>query len=288
MFVVSSPPSSPPKTAPPPPPDEGEASTTDPLLPQSYQSTGGSRAAAPPTIRHYDERDVGQQQQLQQSDDVRDFFFVRGDATLTPNTGETNSYDTAIFGLALHELLENVRLANMIAALVAVGLLITSWFLRMLQGQVAKVVLSSYLAFLSVVLMLVEVVGMWHFVAADQFIKRNFGIVRHPLGKTIYIYLLSTICFGINCIPEFVLGSLYFICASLLLYVWCSYPEFRRQFATEDEDDENETTDPRRMMQSVTWSSVTSSSFFNRASAAVASGKSLGETASLLGSSRNK
>jgi len=249
---------------------------------------GSSRAAAAPKIRHY--HDDSEQQQR----DPRDFFFVaRGDASLRPNTGETNVYDTAVFGLALHELLENLRLANIVAALAATALLLTSWFVRLLTGKFGKLVLSAYLAFLSLVLLGTEVVGIFKFQSADAWLSRNFGLLHHPVGKSIYIFLLSTICFGIGGIPEFILGGLYLVCSLLLLYVWFSYPDFRRRFTTDDEEDDEEQRRRRAAAESsprVSWSDYTTSSFFKKAAAGIRGkgGERTGEKASLLGSAARK
>jgi len=296
---LKNPMANPPASHPPPPPAPdggggdatGEGSTdADPLLPKSYQQGGGGRAAAPPAIRNFHGNEgTGTSGVGAGADqgDVRDFFFVRGDASLRPNTGETNSYDTAVFGLALREILENIRLANIIAALVALVLLVVSWFMRLVTGQIARLVLSCYLAFLSAVLMAVEMVGMWKFLAADAWIRDNLGLVRHPVGKICYIYLLSTVCLGIGGIPEFVLGALYFVCATLLLFVWCAYPEFRRQFADSGDDDEGAAAAAAEQTRA-SWSEFAGSAFLKSGAAAAAGTSYIGEKAALLGSATKK
>lgn len=218
--------------APPPPPPasyfgaDDTSPESDPLLPPSYQHNGMySRAAAPPTIRHYEDP----------RDDPRSFFTVRGDPSLRPNTGETNSYDTAIFGLALSELLENLRLTNMVASSTSILLLLAGWFFRLITAQIAKLVLSAYLAFLSCVLLLVELASLWKVSSLDV-LKDNFGLVFHPIGKVVYTYLCASLCWGVGELLYYLVGVLFFGSASLLLLAWILYPEFRRPFEREDEE----------------------------------------------------
>lgn len=251
----------------------------DPLLPPSYQHGGGGaihgshtmmngRAADLPAIRHYDD-----QQQL--DNPLR--FFAYGDASLRPNTGETNSYDTAIFGLALHELLENLRMANIVAAVVSMAALLASWLLRLLTGEIGKLVLAGYLAFFSFVLLLVEMLSIWNVQSVNLFLKDNFGMLRHPVGKTVFIYLLSTICFGIGGVTELLVGGIYFCSASLLLWTWCFYPEFRRPFEQEDREEDQPTrpvASEKTFSQSWSYYSGNFSSF----------AKTTSEHAALLGS----
>jgi len=242
---------------------------------QDDNSTTSSRATARPIIRHYyDEADNN-------STDPRSFFVVRGDASLRPNTGETNSYDTAIFGLALHELLEKLRLANMVAAVASIASLLVNWFLQLITAQFSQLVLSCYLAFLAGVLLLVEATSLYHMAAVDQFLKDNFGLLRRPVGKAIYIYVLATICGGIGGITGYILAALYFASASLLLYAWYFYEEMRRPFEQEDEQAESgdstgrQRTD-RSSERSSSWSAYASS--FSSSFVKVSS-----ETAALLG-----
>ena len=52
-----------------------------------------------------------------------------GDATLNPNTGRTNSYDYALFGLALHELLDRLRLSIIVCSLFQFLVTFLTWCL---------------------------------------------------------------------------------------------------------------------------------------------------------------
>lgn len=290
--------SAPPAAAPPPPPPSSEGSSAhvsyinrhddendqlhDPLLtPQSYQRGGSinsnhSRAAAPPVIRHYPDATL---------EDPRSFFVVRGDASLRPNTGETNSYDTAMFGLALHELLEHIRIANIVSSLASISLLLVSWVWKLLTGQVSRLVLSCYLAFLASLLLLVELIGIWHVASVDDFLKQNFGLLRHPVGRVIYIVLLSTLCFSIGGWFYWVVGGLYLATAAVLLYAWSIYPELRRPFEGEDDDDEEVGGVRGNAKRGETHQSVSWSAYASTFSSYV---KTSSETAALLGSAMRR
>jgi hypothetical protein len=204
---------------------------------------------------------------------------ARGDASLRPNVGRTNRYDTALFGLALHELLEYIRLANLLSSAACVSLFFVSSFWKLMTGQIDRLVLSCYLGFLAALLLLVEAVGIWNVSSVDHFLKQNFGLLRHPLGRCIYIVLLSTMCFAIGGLWYWVVGVLYALTALVLLYAWIAYPELRRPFEVEEPGDglaRDSGIPGSGRSQSVTWSSYSSSfSSYMRAGS---------ETAALLGS----
>jgi hypothetical protein len=198
--------------------------------------------------------------------------------------GRTNRYDTALFGLALHELLENIRLTNLASTSASIALLMVTWFWKLLTGQFSRLVLSCYLGFLSGLLLLVEVIGIWSVSSIDVFFKRNFGLLRHPLGRCIYLALLSTMCLAIGGWWYLAVGALYALTATVLLYAWVVYPELRRPFEVEDAEDGSLGLDgavlASRGSQSVTWSSFSGSfSSYMRAGS---------ETAALLGSTAER
>jgi hypothetical protein len=241
-----------PSSAPPPPPpapDEekgllSERDTHDALM--SYQnqrnigngngSSSNNRAAAMPAIHHYDENDCEPDPRLRYLSSG-----FRGDASWRPNTGETNVYDTAIFGLALHELLDNLRLTNVVAGLTSILLLATTWLLKLVTLHIDKLVLSCYLAFLASALLAAEWIQMYQIDmwSLQALTRKNFGLLYHPPGKIFFCYLLASLAWGIGGVWEFLLGWVYFASASILLYVWASYPEYRRLFVhfnSEDDD----------------------------------------------------
>jgi hypothetical protein len=126
-----------------------------------------TRAATMPTIHHYngdgDEEDPQTQYQYNVASTTINTSSAaggfRGDASWRPNTGETNVYDTAIFGLALHELLDNLALTNVCSGAATCLLLAATWFFKLLALR--NLVLSCYLAFFGFTLLSVELLHMF-------------------------------------------------------------------------------------------------------------------------------
>jgi hypothetical protein len=87
--------------------------------------------------------------------DIRTTTF-RGDSTWLPNTGETNVYDTALWGLALSELLALIRSMNIATAVVTVLWCGFSMMDKVISLHIASLVLSIYLMVLTLVLLLTE------------------------------------------------------------------------------------------------------------------------------------
>lgn len=218
--------SEPPSGAPPPPPLNSVEE--DPLLSYQhgdarYTPTRGTRAAPLPEITHFDDEP-----------DPRWYYRYgfRGDVSVRPNTGETNSYDYAIFGLALHELLENLRLANILSATASILVLLTTWLFQAITLQWTSLILQGYLAVLSLFLLLAECMTLFKVPQIDSFVRKNLGILYQPFGKASYIFFLATLCWGIGGLMEIVIGWAYFISAGILLYAIIIYPELR---SSEDE-----------------------------------------------------
>jgi len=218
----------PPSSAPPPPPPEPEdKDESDPLLlGASYQHNevplngGGGRAANAPTIRHYDEEEGGDPRSL--------FRYGFGDSTIRPNIGQDNAYDHAIFGLALHELLEYLRMTNIAAAITADLLLLSTWLWKFVTLHWPQLVLSVFLATLSTMLLLTELMSLHKIQRIDSFLRDNFGILYSPVGKSVYLYFLATLCWGMIGLFEMLLGWVYFLSATVLLAAYMMYPELRR------------------------------------------------------------
>jgi len=195
----------PPSSAPPLPPRDEEDGFA------SYQNGNGVRAANIPIIHHYDSQDEDPRLQHLSS------CGFRGDPSWRPNTGETNVYDTAVFGLALHELLDYLRLANICCGLASILLLAAGFLFRLVLLRLDKLVLSSYLGFLAVTLLLSELLSLWRVESLDHQLRDNFGLIYHPPGKVVFIYVLATLCWAIGGLGEVLLGWIYFGSASILL-----------------------------------------------------------------------
>lgn len=203
----------------------------DPLQ-SSYQHTSGLRAATVPNIHHYDQDGGGGNNDAQQQQQHSSRWF-RGDPSWRPNTGETNVYDTAVLGLALHELLDYLRLANVCCGVASVLLAVVGWFFRLILLKWDKLVLSGYFAVLALALVGSEATSLWRVDWLDRELRDHFGILYHPPGKIVFGYLLATLAWSVQGVWETLLGCIYFVSASILLGVWVSYPEYQRLFRDE-------------------------------------------------------
>jgi len=217
-----------------------------------------------------------------------------GDASLKPNTGLTNSYDYALFGLALHELLDRIRLSIIIVSGLTVTSVALTWWTRIFRP--IQLGLAIVIAAMALVLLVVEVSGIWKTAGTEsasatgseenqsklmQFVafteKVGLLILYHPVGKTIYLMILAILCWASISWIEGVFGVGHFANALALLYCWLTYPEFRRTFDPPDDSDKADTTDPAARTASWSYYSSTENSLSSMY-------KSASEKASLLGS----
>jgi hypothetical protein len=222
-------------------------SYTSPTITTPTSSTSFSyqhgRPALQPTIYNYQDNE---------DNNARSLFAMRGDTNLQPNVaGLTNSYDRAPFGLALHELLEQVRATNAIASLASCSWTIVTW-IWFPPSDVTRVVLSAYQCVLSVVLFSVELLKSWNIKSADVFLKDNFGMMRHPVGKAVYTVGLASLCFAIGGVGEILVGLVFLGSSCSLFYVWTVNPELRYLFQQEDKTDDLPTSDAS--MNNARWS----------------------------------
>jgi hypothetical protein len=86
-------------------------------------------------------------------------WFGRSDPTLEPNTGLTNSYDYALFGLALHELLDRLRYSIIGSSIWLFLVIFFTWWTRFVRP--VGLFLSVLLAILAFVLLVVEVSSLF-------------------------------------------------------------------------------------------------------------------------------
>jgi hypothetical protein len=125
----------------------------------NYQTNSYQNA---PQIRHLDDavaRPGGPASSPWSSYGGRGAGGARGDATLQPNTGLTNSYDYALFGLAIHELLDRLRLSIVVSAVLLLLVIFFTWWTRLVRP--VGLLVSFLLALLDVVLLVVEVSGLF-------------------------------------------------------------------------------------------------------------------------------
>jgi hypothetical protein len=196
-----------------------------------------------------------------------------GDATLEPNIGRTNSYDYALFGLALHELLDRLRMSILFTTTLTLFILCFSIWFRIFQP--VRLALSLVLAGMILILWIVEIMSIWKgnsnigtdvttsssasisqtklktFLAFTE--QVGLVILYHPIGKTIYMSICACLCWIVGGLWNWLLGLLHFCNAALLLYCWATYPEFRAVFEQNVENtSDNDDNDPRQ--QTASWS----------------------------------
>jgi len=191
-----------------------------------------------------------------------------GDATLEPNTGRTNSYDYALFGLALHEILDRLRLSIIVNSLLMFLFIFFTWWIHLFRPF--RLILSLVIGALALVLLVVEVSSIlnpqgaatavnsssssidtgtdgsdssssnrqsYYEAKLKQFLRftERLGllVLYHPIGKTIYLSVCGVLCCVVGGV-SYLLGALFFLNAAVLLYCWLTYPEFRRTFEREE------------------------------------------------------
>lgn len=171
----------------------------------------------------------------------------RGDATLRPNIGLTNSYEYALFGWTLDELIVNLRTVNLVATSLTLLWIVLSWVWlgSLITLQLSRLVLLGYLAILSLALFLVDIMGFYRTQLTERGIMRNnsthtfvmeerirdqLGLLYHPAGKAFFIFSMALLCASLGNYPILrVIALLYCFSAFGYLYAYCTYPEFRRE-----------------------------------------------------------
>jgi hypothetical protein len=243
----------PPASAPPPPPSQSDEEHVNsqhvPLLCQSYQqqqqlpdqlippsdpinsrkfnSTGfpPSRAAQVPNITHYDggayEEDYSTNW-LQNSSGS----MLRGDAAIQPNTGLKNS--ALGDGTALVEIVWKLRWINIIASTLAIMSEIFGIIFKLFDP--AKAVLAGYLTFFSLMLLTYET----RFPELEKIVKDNFGLLCHPIGRALFLILLSSLAVGQWTLMDVLIGITFFGNAMYTIHTFIFYPEYRRLHEEEE------------------------------------------------------
>lgn len=224
-----SPAAPPPSSAPPPPPPPSESdensvrtlqgNTTAPVPSYQYGS-GTSRAPQIPTITNFgDNLEAGTNTNTKGRKWTGG--TVRGDPSLRPNTGQTND-DYGGIG-SLNEVTTKLRwmtIASSSTAILWEGFALPTRIIIHSWVYPAKVVLGGYLGVFCMLLLGVEL---------NAPLRDNFGILYHPLGRAVLLFLMSGMCFGILFTWwEIALGSSFILCGSGYVYAYIKYPEYRR------------------------------------------------------------
>lgn len=152
--------------------------------------------------------------------------LLRGDASLRPNTGESNWAD----GAALNEVVWRIRIINLVVCTLAILFQVPA-----LLGQVlfspAKAVLGCYLVFFCGVLCCFEL----HTPVVDTMIRDNFGMLHHPLSRVVFLVVLASVCWSQGGL-ESILAVVIVGNALYIVFVFARYPEYRRIHNDEQAD----------------------------------------------------
>jgi hypothetical protein len=187
-------------------------------------------------IRYEDELE---QEQPPGSDNDAGLNSFRGDASLRPNVGRTNSYEYALFGWTLEELVSNLRIANLGATFCTLVWVLVSWLPKLLFLQLYQLILLGYLAILTTSLFLVEVMGYYrqqlsdnhgstHTSVMEERLRDQLGLLFHPAGKAAYLFFLAILCWAMDGLTLGLIGAVYACSALGYVYAFNMYPEFRR------------------------------------------------------------
>lgn len=225
---LAPPPASPPPLPPPldalqqPLPSSFSNTSNDDLLQSSYQHSSSSQAsslrrAEMPRVTHY--TDGGRNHSSTSS--------YRGDASLRPNTGEINSAE----GEALNERLHRLQIMIVVTCTVGMLMEIPVFLGNALTLHPSRAVLGIYLIFFSLLLGMQQV----HTPYISNVLRDNVGILFHPLGKSMYLFLLGGLCIGQAWVGMYVVGGVFWWISLEILYSYIKYPHYRRQY----EDEEN-------------------------------------------------
>lgn len=201
-------------------------------MPSDFKADYGTQAKS-----NHNDRNVGAAATAQSS--------FRGDASLRPNIGLTNSYEYALFGWTLPQLVVNLRKVNLIATALTLLWVLTSWLRKALLLKLAHLVLLCYLAILSLALFLVDIMGFYrtqlsergimtnstHTFVMEERVRDQLGLLYHPGGKAFYLFFLSVLCGSLGDLMLRLIALLYLFSAFGYVYAYNMYPEFRREEA---------------------------------------------------------
>lgn len=243
----------PPASAPPPPPPVGDEehinSQSVPLPYSSYQqqqqlpdqlippyatSTGSfnksglpaSRPAPLPNITHYDggsyEEDYSTNWLHNSSGSM-----LRGDAAIQPNTGLKNS--SMGDGTALVEIIWKLQWINIIASTLAIMSEIFGIIFKLFTNP-SKAILAVYLTFFSLMLLAYET----RIPELERIVKDNFGLLCHPIGRALFLFLLSSLALGQWTLMDVLIGVVFLGNGIYTIHTFIFYPEFRRMHEDEN------------------------------------------------------
>ena len=143
-----------------------------------------------------------------------------GDASLRPNTGQTNDMYGGIGSLV--EIAAQLRwytVATCATAVIWEGFALPGRIVLETVMQPITVVLGAYLGFFSLLFLGVDV---------NLNLRDNFGVLYNPLGRGFMLLLMAGLSFGSWASWwEAFLGIAFLGCGCGYLYAYCAYPEYR-------------------------------------------------------------
>jgi hypothetical protein len=185
-----------------------------------------------PRVTHYTDRNTSS---------------YRGDATLRPNTGEINSAE----GEALNERLHRLQIMIVSTCMVAMLLEIPVFLGNALTLHPSRAILGIYLIFFSLLLGLQQV----HTPYISDILRLNVGILFHPLGKSMYLFLLGGLCIGQAWVGMYVVGGFFWWISLEMMYSLVKYPHYRRQFEEEEQQHDDLWAAAKNQASRYSWAS---------------------------------
>mmetsp|Transcript_20591 Transcript_20591/g.50562 ORF Transcript_20591/g.50562 Transcript_20591/m.50562 type:complete len:268 (+) Transcript_20591:151-954(+) len=214
---------SPPSSAPPPPPSSADSRDARKSYSQhSYQNNVyQSRSAPMPSITNYGISPAHKSSKQSEIPDFENDSGSKANPDFRPNTGRTND-DVGGIG-SLSEVVSRLRwatIATTLATIVWEGFALPSRLLIDAWINSARVVLAAYLGIFALMILGVEL---------NAPMKDSFGVLYHPIGRSLLLFLMSSMCLGIlEAWWEAALGICYFICGAGYVYAYFRYPEYQR------------------------------------------------------------
>jgi len=148
---------------------------------------------------------------------------MRGDATIRPNTGNSNQSAGDLLG-SLQEITSFLRwftIASTAAAIIWEGFAFPLRLFGEIVTNPSQVVLGGYLAFFCILVLSAEF--------NNQSLKDNFGVLFYPLSRGLFLLLMSGMCLGIlQKWWESMLGLNFAVAGFGYIYAYIRYPEYRR------------------------------------------------------------
>lgn len=225
--------SPPPAGAPPPPPiDESEpfpVSSINVGYQGSYQGSLQNSGLGPRMSQDYglpanylpDSQSNGVSRQTIDASLLSNMTHMRGDASLRPNTGNSNAGEETVSLQEITTFLRWTTIASTCAAVVWEGFAFPMRLIATIVTDPAEVVLGGYLAILCFLVLSAEL--------NNATLRDNFGFLYYPFSRGLILLMMSGMCLGIlSQWWESLLGLAFGGSGIGYIYAYIKYPEYRR------------------------------------------------------------